>query len=152
MLLKKLVTIIGLLALSTMAFASTSELASRVISIKIPTINDHLTQYNKRKSTEVFMELINHGSQSHTLVAAFSPIAKQVQLHMSTIIDGKMGMRQINGIIINKKPNNEDNLHKGGLHVMLIGLTKPLKINQMVPVTLIFHDGSWITIRARVRS
>lgn len=121
------------------------ELAANVVSIKQPIIDNQVTRNN---ATEVFMELINNGTEPHELIAATSPVASQVQLHATVMEHGQSTMEQVNGLTI--KTHAEEDLQLGGLHVMLMGLKKPLVKNSIVPITLIFNDGSWKTINAKV--
>lgn len=131
--------------ISMNATAANSEIAANVISIKTPTVNEQALNNN---ATEVFMAFLNQGHQSHELVAATSPMADQVQLHTTAMQHGKMVMQQIQEITI--KTNHEKDLQLGGLHVMLIGLKGSLAKNQSIPITLIFNDGSWKTIHAKI--
>ena len=105
--------LIALAFISNVALAATTEIAANVITIKVPVIDNKITAHGQ---TEVFMELINKGNKAHTIIAATSPAARQVQLH-KTLHHGKQdSMQQIPTIVIKK--HNETNLHLGGLHVM----------------------------------
>jgi len=147
---KKLLIATSIILNATAAFAIPHsiikpELAANAVTIKQAVVDNQVTMHQK---TEVFMALINKGFHTHTLVAATSPAAKQVQLHKTTQSHGQSVMQQVPGITI--KSHTEKNLHLGGLHVMLIGLKKHLVKNNKVPITLIFSDGSWKTINASV--
>ncbi len=100
-------------------------------------------------NTGAFMRLRNGGDQGHKLVAAASPAAKVVELHEHVHDGGVMKMRPVKEIEI--KARGETVLEPGGLHVMLIGLVKPLKEGEAVPITLTFEDGSTVKIEAPVR-
>jgi len=128
-----------------MVFAATDELASQAMTVKAVRINDAYIHDGK---AEVFMDLQNNGDAAHTLVAVYSPVAAQVQLHQT--LDKENHMKRATSIMI---PSHKDqDLHYGGLHVMLLGLKKPLSDHQKVPVTLIFSDGSWLKVEAKVFS
>lgn len=133
------------LMVGSLAFAAETEIASKVISVKAPVVD---RQDMHDEMTEVFMELKNTGKESHRVIAAYSPIATQVQLHQTTHRGKKVGMRPIAYIAI--KPSQEEDLQNGGVHVMLIGIQQQLLKNQVVPITLIFDDGSWELVQARV--
>ncbi len=143
--IKKLILSVILLLMATTVFASQHEIASNVIKVKIPVVDNQVT---RNDATEVFMELINKGSQTHILVAANSPAAKQVQLHNTIVEHGRSVMRQVPRIVV--RSHHDKDLQLGGLHVMLIGLKRHLIKNQRVPITLIFRDGSWIVVNAKV--
>lgn len=102
----------------------------------------------KNDSTEVEMDITNNGMKQANLIAATSPMAQKVQLHHFVTKDGKSVMRQITSIQI--KSHSEDDLSFQGVHIMLIGLKAPLAKGQQVPLTLIFGDGSHLSVKATV--
>lgn len=120
-------------------------IASKVISIKAPLV---AKKYLKNNATEVFMELINNSDTPRELIAATSPVASQIQLHKTIDYNGKMRMQKINSITIKKESEKE--LQPGGFHVMLIGLKSELVKNNSIPITLIFNDGSWKKVQAKI--
>lgn len=100
-------------------------------------------------NTGAFMVLENTGKADRALVSAKSDVSKVVELHTHTMVDGMMRMREIERIDIPAGGRTE--LKPGGLHVMLIGLHKPLQEGQQVDITLVFDDGSQQTVQAAVR-
>ncbi|MCH9643942.1 MAG: copper chaperone PCu(A)C [Gammaproteobacteria bacterium] len=138
----------NILAIAIVAFMSTAmatpEIASNVIFVKIPRINIHATRDH---AAAVSMEIKNTGRKTYRLIAAFSPVAEQVQLHLTQHHAHKR-MRQIDDILI--KPHSEKDLKRNGPHIMLIGLKEKLKKDQNIPIALIFNDGSWTTLFAKV--
>ena len=100
-------------------------------------------------NTGAFMVLENTGKQDLALVRAESEVSRVVEVHDHIMDGGVMRMREIEKIDIPAGQRTE--LKPGGLHVMLIGLHQPLQEGQMVPITLIFNDGSRQAISAPVR-
>ncbi len=100
-------------------------------------------------STEIYMDLDNNGPENCKLVSANSPVANETQLHKTVLVNGLPQMQQLR--IIDIKPKHDDDLQPGGLHVMLIGLNKPLKTGDNVPLTLIFSDGSSLGLTVPVK-
>ncbi len=101
-------------------------------------------------NSAAFMVLHNHSGNAHAVVSASSPAAEVVELHTHTMADGMMQMRRIEQIAL---PAGEMvSLQPGGLHVMLIGLTGPLQVDQVVSLTLTFEDGSSTSVEAPVKS
>ena len=82
----------------------------------------------------------NEGLQTHALVSVSSPAAKMVQIHRSFIENGMAKMQQIEELSV--KPNEQQELKPGGLHVMLMGLVNPLLEGELLPLKLTFEDGS----------
>jgi copper(I)-binding protein len=75
------------------------------------------------------------------LTGASSPVAKKVELHTMSMEGGVMRMRPLGGIDI--PPGQAVTLSPGGTHIMLQGLTQPLREKQSFALTLSFeHAGS----------
>ena len=102
------------------------------------------------KTSAAFMQFQNSDMVERFLVSASTPAAAVVELHMHTMDDGVMRMRQV--AQIRMPPNETVSLQPGGLHIMLFDLTEPLNPGDQVPITLSFEDGSTKEISARVRS
>ena len=100
-------------------------------------------------NSAAFMQLQNKSTTRHAIVNAESPVSKVVELHTHINEDGVMKMRQVKQIDV--PAQGKTILKPGGLHVMFLGLKSELKPDQLVPVTLIFEDGSKTTIHAKVR-
>ena len=83
------------------------------------------------------------------LVKASTTAAKEAQLHTLLEENGVVKMRQVDGYIV--PANSQLELSPSGNHIMIIGLTKPLKVGQLVPITLSFSDGSQNTIELPVQ-
>ena len=75
---------------------------------------------------------------------------KRIELHQHTHKDGMMQMRQVDKIVIPAKSSVE--LKPGGYHVMLIGLAKKIKKDDLVELNLLFGDDSNLTIKVKVMS
>jgi copper(I)-binding protein len=74
------------------------------------------------------------------LVAASSPVAKKVELHTMSMQGDVMKMRPLAAIDI--PAGQPVTLSPGGMHIMLLGLTQPLREGQSFPLTLSFdHAG-----------
>jgi copper(I)-binding protein len=97
----------------------------------------------------LFMRLSNPSRQIHALVGAESSVADVVELHGHFMEDGMMKMRRVRRIEL--PPGEDVALEPGGLHLMLIGLERPLAPEQEVDLTLVFEDGSRVRLTAPVR-
>ena len=100
-------------------------------------------------ATGAFMRIENAGAADRQLVKAESPAAKTVELHTHINEGGMMKMRAVPFIAI--KAGGQTELKPGSYHVMLIGLTQPLKDGDQVAITLTFDDGSQQRISAPAR-
>ena len=97
----------------------------------------------------VYLVLDNEGKAADRLVSAASPAAAKVQLHAHIDDNGVMRMREINAIDL--APDATVKLAPGGLHVMLLGLTEPLKKGKAVPLTLTFEKAGSVTVEVAVQ-
>jgi copper(I)-binding protein len=97
-----------------------------------------------------YMTLRNTGRDADRLVSASMPIARAVELH-THIRDGEvMRMRPVADIPI--PAGQTVRLRPGGLHVMLIGLTEPLRQSTTVPLTLRFERAGETTVQLEIQA
>jgi copper(I)-binding protein len=149
--MKKLLPLLLALSLAGTVYAGTrefpipKEIASSVMRIKKSEV---IAEKGSQKSTEDYMELVNTGKKNHTLLAATSPDAEIVQLHEGCLENKKQHMEKISAIGVNA--GKDKLLEQGGYHVMLIDTKKELTPGEVVPITLIFKDGSHIDTTTKV--
>ncbi|MFC3078678.1 copper chaperone PCu(A)C [Phenylobacterium terrae] len=86
-----------------------------------------------------YMTVRNHGKAAQTLVKVESPVAKKVEMHRTVTAGGVSRMQPVGQLVI--PAGGEAKFAPGGQHLMLIGLTRPLKAGQHVPATLTFASG-----------
>ena len=98
-----------------------------------------------------FMMINNAAASDDTLVAAKADVAKRIELHTHTMVDGVMKMRQVEGGI-NIPANGSQMLKPGSYHVMLMGLVAPLKEGSSFPLTLSFKSGATVALNVEVMS
>lgn len=97
----------------------------------------------------VRMVITNNGAEADALIAARSPVAAAVELHGHEAgEDGVMRMRKVDRVEIPGGGSVE--FASGGLHVMMIGLTAPLSVEEVFPVTLVFEKAGDVTINVYV--
>jgi copper(I)-binding protein len=82
------------------------------------------------------------------LVAVSSPVAKKAELHTMSMSGMVMKMRPVTSIDI--PAAQAVTLQPGGLHIMLVGLAKPLQTGQSFPLTLTFDKAGSRTVNVRV--
>jgi len=101
-------------------------------------------------ATAAFMTLRNTSTGELKLVQARFALARTVEMHSMTMVSGKMAMRPVKDIPLPVGQKVE--LKPGGLHLMLIGLKKPLLAGETHEIKLEFSDGSTTTIKATVEA
>lgn len=95
----------------------------------------------------VYMTFSNRGDTADRLVAAKTPAAAAVELHIDEIdANGVMHMRMVDGGVIEIPPGGTVLLQPAGLHIMLIDLVEPLKEGTSYPLTLKFETIGEVTL------
>jgi periplasmic copper chaperone A len=94
-----------------------------------------------------YFEIINAGA-ADTLLRIESPVAREVEMHMSFVEGGMMRMRPMSSV---KVPEHGHlRFDPNGMHVMLIDLRQPLKEGQRFPMTLVFQHAGRVSVEAVV--
>ena len=98
-----------------------------------------------------YLTLANVGHAAARLIGGSSPVAAQVQLHSMTTQGGVMRMRPMTGGL-SVAPGATASIQPGaGMHLMLIGLKRPLRVGEQVPVTLDFARAGKVNVAFVVR-
>jgi copper(I)-binding protein len=97
-----------------------------------------------------YLTVTNTGAEPDTLVAVESPIAARVEIHEGSTAGGVMRMGALPaGLPI--APGATVELKPGGDHLMLIGLTAPLKADDKAPATLVFKRAGRLAVEFKVQ-
>lgn len=99
--------------------------------------------------TAMYMTISTTGTGDR-LISATTPISPMVQLHETVMLNGAMQMQQVAGGIP-VPPAGEVVLKPGGLHIMLMNLTAPLKVDQAVTIELNFEKAGKVSLTAPVK-
>lgn len=92
-----------------------------------------------------YMKIINKGKKALRLLKMSTPIAEKVEIHSMTMDKGVMRMRPLTPPL-KIAPNGTLALNHNGLHLMLIGLKKPLVEEEMVSLKLTFAGGKAVDV------
>jgi copper(I)-binding protein len=95
-----------------------------------------------------YLTIANHGAAPDRLLSASSPAARSVELHTHIHEGEVMRMRPVSAIEI--PPGQTVTLRPGGLHLMLVGLARPLRQGETVPVTLRFERAGEVPMTLAV--
>ena len=101
-------------------------------------------------TTGAFMTLTS--TSDAKLVGAASPVAKTVEIHESMVHGGHAMMHEVENVAL--PAGKPVSLKPGGHHVMMMGLAKPLKAGDIVPLTLTIEEKgkrSTLEVKAAVR-
>lgn len=100
-------------------------------------------------SGAAFMQIVNTGETDDRLVAAISDVSERVELH-THIRDGDI-MRMVeieDGIEI--PAGQTVSLERGGMHVMFLGIQRPLNGGDELDLTLVFENAGEIEVTVPV--
>jgi len=101
------------------------------------------------KSGATFMHIMNMGDVDDRLIAVRTDVAMMPELHTHIMEDGIAKMREVEGgfeILAGEATI----LERGGLHIMLMGLTRPMLHGEVITLTLIFEQSGELTIDVTV--
>nr|WP_111302004.1 copper chaperone PCu(A)C [Paracoccus saliphilus] len=102
-------------------------------------INDAYARSTNPKTAAVFLQLANHRAVDCTLKGITTDAAERAELHTHQEAEGVMRMTRLDkGITV---PAGEvHDMVRGGDHVMLLGLTRPLQQGDSLTLTYDFGD------------
>jgi copper(I)-binding protein len=98
----------------------------------------------------VYFSMTNVGRKADRLVAISTPVAAKVEMHESRKVQGMIQMRAVESIEC--LPGQTVKSDPGGLHVMLLDLTRPLAAGAQFPLLLRFRDAGTLTVQVQVGS
>jgi copper(I)-binding protein len=98
-----------------------------------------------------YMKITNEGTVADRLLSGSSEVAPTVEVHEMSMDNGVAKMRPLKaGLEI--KPGETVELKPGSLHVMFVGLKKPLMAGDRVKAILVFEKAGPISIEYDVRA
>jgi len=100
-------------------------------------------------NSAVYLILRNGGEETDRLTGGETPVAAAVQIHESRMVDDVMRMQRVHGLDI--PPGDAVELKPGGLHIMLLGLTKSLVEGEEIDITLHFLLSGDLVVRVPVQ-
>jgi len=100
-------------------------------------------------NSAAYVQLHNSGKEERTVVSATSEAAEEVQLHTVIAEDGLMKMRQVPYISV--PAGGVAELKPGGYHIMLLGVTQPLRDGESVDIELEFADGEKLVFASPIK-
>ena len=104
--------------------------------------------FGQSKNSAIYMDIKNSGDIDY-IVDVQTDIAHMAELHKTVIESGISQMVHIDRLAL---PKNVDvKLKPKGLHIMLMGLEKPLKPGDDFEVTLVFEKAGKIKVKVPVK-
>ena len=100
------------------------------------------------KAGSAYLTLANHGSNADRLIRITAAAAQTAGLHETVTENGVMMMRAVDSVEL--PPGAVIEFKPGGLHVMLSGLTSPLKQGETLSLTLRFETAGEVKVTVPV--
>jgi hypothetical protein len=100
-------------------------------------------------SAAVYGVVVNETSRPLTIVGAATDAARAVEFHETSTHHHMMHMRPLETLVV--PANGRFEMKRGGTHLMLIGMNRPLAVGDQVTVRLRLAEGQEIPIRVDVR-
>lgn len=97
----------------------------------------------------VYFKLHNGSQKSDRLLKLRTPVATGASVHRTEIVDDIARMREVS--VLHVAPGEKLEFAPGGLHVMLMGLKRPLKEGQVFELELLFEVAGPRKVRVTVR-
>lgn len=88
------------------------------------------------------------GASADRLLSVSAGVSRTVELHSMAMEGDVMRMRQIDGIAVAAGQTVE--LKPGGMHLMFMGLSRPLKNGDNFPLTLRFEKAGEVKVDVKV--
>jgi copper(I)-binding protein len=98
-----------------------------------------------------YMTIKNNGSTPDRLIEGSSEVASKFEVHEMKMENGVAKMRPVKGGL-EIKPGETVELKPGSLHVMFVGLKKPLNAADKFKATLVFEKAGPVSIEYDVRA
>ena len=96
-----------------------------------------------------YVTVVNHGDTPDRLIAIVTPAASMAEVHGTVMNGNVIKMETLDAVNVPAQASVE--MKPGGLHVMLMGLKKPLVEGGAIDMTLTFEKAGSITIKVPVR-
>ncbi len=96
----------------------------------------------------LYFTITNSGTTADQLASVSTSVARTVQLHATRMVKGVMQMREVQGVEC--PPGATVKAEPGGLHVMLIGLSSPLRLGTTIDVSLLFRAAGVLMLKVPV--
>jgi hypothetical protein len=100
------------------------------------------------RPVSVYLTIVNNSATPDRLIGVASPAAERAELHAHEMTGAVVQMKKIEAIDI--PANGKAEFRRGGLHIMLFGLAKPVAPGDRIPLELQFEAAGRIAVEAYV--
>ena len=96
-----------------------------------------------------YMKINNLSNKDIKIKKVKSALFERVEIHLTEMKNGMMKMVKQENLNIKAKGSVE--LKPGGLHMMLIGKSQPVKAGSIIPLTITFDNGETQKVNLKVK-
>ena len=96
-----------------------------------------------------YFKVHNLSSESINILSVTSVDAQSCSFHQTKIVDGIVKMLALGSLEIPSQDVIQ--LQPAGIHLMLMGIKKPLHVGEKIPLLLQFSNGTKIAVDAQIR-
>jgi len=145
------IRLIGFVTLFAVAIALTACVAPTVAVPKVRAENAWARPATSGPDVTgaAYLTLVNDGSLADRLVGAQSDVASTVEIHETTLTNGVAQMQPVFGIDV--PANGRVEIQPAGYHLMLIGLTRDLRLGDHFTIVLQFEKSGRLSVEAEVQ-
>lgn len=138
------------LAIAAALLLATPALAHEINAGDLQIIHPHIPQPPaSAKAAGGFMAIVNIGTEPERLIGIESDIAARSELHESRVDANGVGtMAHVEALDI--PPGGTVSLEHGGLHIMFMGLKRPLVAGELHKGALIFEKAGRVEIEFQI--
>lgn len=113
------------------------------------TLSDSWARAAKTQTSAAYVVIHNKGTTQDRLIGASSPAAERVELHTTEMQGDIARMKKLDAVEV--PPAQKAEFKPGGLHIMLIGVKRPLEEGQSIKITLQFEKAGNVELDVAVR-
>jgi len=96
----------------------------------------------------IYLPLLNTGKEPDKLLGATSALADKIDIRDEKKENGIASMPKLDALTL--EPGKPVALRPGGMHLMVFGLKKQLKVGEMFPLTLQFEKAGNANVEAKI--
>ncbi len=96
-----------------------------------------------------YFKVHNLSSESISIISVTSADAQSCNFHQTKTVDGIVKMQALESLEIPSQDVVQ--LQPAGIHLMLMGIKKPLQVGEKIPLLLQFSNGTKIAVDAQIR-
>lgn len=102
------------------------------------------------QAAAVYFAVINQGADGERLIAASTPVAASAKFHRTVMEDVVARMVEVEAVDV--PAGGGAILEPGGYHLMLTGLSAPLREGERIPLTLLFERAGPVEIEVVIEA